>query len=100
MQLSPLKTTLLSFTIVAMLSLLSGCQCTSLTEVYSDKIDDISDYGFCMDCYYNPCWDLSRIGHSDWKACKMNREWCSDCRDQSCGEECPGCNSCSQTIDE
>lgn len=93
-----LKRMLSLFACLAMIGLMTGCQCTPLTDHYSDKIDDISEYGFCMDCYYNPCWDLSRIGHSDWKACKLNRAWCGDCRDVNCDSGCEVCETSSQTV--
>lgn len=100
MQLSVLKTTLMSFVCVGFTGLLTGCQCTSLTDDYSDMIDDISDLGFCMDCYYHPCWDLSRIGHSDWEACKFNRAWCGACGEQSRSDESSHCHECSQFVEE
>ncbi|MBD3672083.1 MAG: hypothetical protein HUJ26_01040 [Planctomycetaceae bacterium] len=89
-----LKRMLSLFACLAMIGLATGCQCTSLTDHYGDTIDDISDYGFCMDCFYNPCWDLTRIGHSDWERCKFNRAWCGKCRQHHCENGCEYCDGC------
>lgn len=61
------------------LTVLSGCQCTRMTDCYSYVIDDVSDHQGCMDDCYSACFDLTRIGYSDWRACKCNRIWCRKC---------------------
>lgn len=62
-----------------LLTLSTGCQCTRLTDCYSNVIDDVSDHEGCMDDCYCACFDLTRIGYSDWRACKCNRIWCRKC---------------------
>lgn len=62
-----------------LLSISAGCQCTRLTDCAGDIVDDINDHQGCMDKYYCACFDLTRIGHSDWRACRCNRIWCRKC---------------------
>jgi len=82
---------------------LAGCQCCHKTECYSDVIDDVSDHTFCMDRFYSPTCDLTRIGYSDWCESELNRTWCSlGCKDGACcrhaAAEVP-CDDCeSHTI--
>ncbi len=67
---------------------LSGCQCCSKTEAYNDVIDDVNDHTFCMDNFYNPAWDLTRIGMPDWCQSDFNRKWCA--------LGCCKCGNCNQ----
>lgn len=62
---------------------LAGCQCCRLTEHYADAIDCVSDHECCLDPLYHPCYDLTRIGRSDWCACWANRLLCR-CRCERC----------------
>jgi hypothetical protein len=54
----------------------SGCQCCAVTEHYASLIDCISDQEHAMERFYHPCWDLNRIGRSDWCSCPINRHLC------------------------
>jgi|GEM_PF-1662086 len=55
---------------------ITGCQCHTWGDRYSDLIDDISDYKAEWDGLYNPCFDISRLGKPDWCHCKWNRLFC------------------------
>ena len=65
-----------------LLCLATGCQCTRLTDCAGNMVDDISDHSGCMDDAYCACFDLTRIGWSDWRACRCNRVWCRKCAEQ------------------
>ena len=64
----------------------AGCQCLPGTSRYGDLIDDVSESSPHFDCWYRPCWDLNRVGHSDWCSCWLNRKLFSRCC--CCQEEC------------
>jgi hypothetical protein len=69
---------------------LGGCQCSPLTEHYTDAIDHVADREPCLDALYHPCFDLTRIGQPDWCSCGFNRLWCHwGCCKPHCGEPCP-----------
>lgn len=55
---------------------LSGCQCCCLFERYADEIDRIATDECCLDAFYCPCLDLTRIGRPDWCQCGFNRLLC------------------------
>ncbi|MFQ5732609.1 MAG: hypothetical protein ACE5KM_11740 [Planctomycetaceae bacterium] len=83
---------LLPMLVPALLAGLAGCQCSGLTERYSDGIDDISDHTPNLEGLYHPCFDLTRIGRPDWMDCGFNRLWCRNGGVQCCGQRpCPFC---------
>lgn len=61
---------------ITLLTVLCGCQCSKFYNRYPDLIDDISDCPPRADKWYDPCFDLSRIGKPDWCSCGFNRLWC------------------------
>ena len=70
--------------------LMTGCQCCSWTEAYSNDIDDFSDnHKLCLDHYYDATLDLNRIGKPDWCRSETNRKLCR----LGCGCGCGQCRS-------
>src|SRR5690606_13703839 len=61
---------------ITLLTVLCGCQCSKFYNRYPDLIDDVSDCPPRADKWYDPCFDLSRIGKPDWCSCGFNRLWC------------------------
>ena len=68
---------------------LGGCQCCCLKERYASFVDNVADHEHCFEVLYSPCYDLNRIGRSDWCSCRPNRFFCrcacDRCKPAPCG---------------
>ena len=73
------------------LATLAGCQCCCLTERYASFVDHVADHEHCFEVLYSPCWDLNRIGRSDWCSCRMNRVFCRCACDRCRPAHCEFC---------
>ncbi|MFK7818268.1 MAG: hypothetical protein AB8G99_06100 [Planctomycetaceae bacterium] len=80
------------FSSLALLFLISGCQCGGWGNSYSTCIEGIAGRTPKLDACYSPCIDLTRIGHSDWCCCQSSRLWCPKACDKSCCDS--GCGGC------
>jgi hypothetical protein len=65
-----------------LMSFSAGCQCSPFTNCVFNVVDDVSDHQGCMDPFYCACFDLTRIGYADWRACRCNRIWCHNCAEK------------------
>ena len=73
--------------LMGLLVIISGCQCTPMTARYGDVIDDISDSKLELERFYKPGLDVSRIGMPDWRGFgwnhKLHKCKCQICRSSS-----------------
>ena len=70
---------------------LSGCQCCPWFDSYANKVDDISDTHLYFDHYYNPRYDITRMGKPDWCS-PFNSRLCSRACYQGCYDRYDDCN--------
>lgn len=83
--------------IAIVLVTITGCQCSRLTEHYCDAVDCIADHEPDLEHLYNPCYDLTRIGHPDWCCCRHNRLWCRHgCCAEADARKALCCGFCAQ----
>lgn len=68
-----------------------GCQCCPLFDCYANAVDDASDTHFYFDHFYNPHFDITRMGKPDW-CCPMNSHFCRRCCNNGCYDRYDECN--------
>jgi len=69
--------------LMGLMAIISGCQCTPMTARYGDVIDDISDSKLELERFYEPGLDVSRIGMPDWRRFGWNHKLCK-CKCRLC----------------
>ncbi len=74
-----------------LLALASGCQCCPLFDHYANVVDDTSDTHFYFDHWYNPRFDMTRMGKPDWCS-PLNRMLCKRCCNNGCYDRYDDCN--------
>ncbi len=73
--------------LMGLLVIISGCQCTPMTARYGDVIDDISDRKLELERFYVPGLDVSRIGMPDWRGFGWNHKL-GKCKCRLCRSSC------------
>ena len=72
------------------LTLTCGCQCCPLFDCYANTIDDVNDTHVYFDRWYNPRFDITRMGKPDWCS-PFNRHLCQRCCNGGCYDRFDEC---------
>ncbi|WP_010584883.1 hypothetical protein [Schlesneria paludicola] len=73
------------------LALTTGCQCCPVFDSYANVVDDVNDTHLYFDRWYNPRWDITRMGKPDWCSA-FNRRFCERCCNNGCYDRYDECN--------
>lgn len=74
------------------LMLVSGCQCFPAYNTYANAVDDINDTHLYFDRFYNPRFDVTRMGKPDWASSPINRFLCRRCAVNGTYDKYDECN--------
>jgi len=73
------------------IAMTSGCQCCPVFDRYANVIDDVNDTHVYFDRWYNPKFDITRMGKPDWCS-PFNNYFCKRCCNNGCYDRYDDCN--------